>query len=102
MRELRFRRAQRAVNQNLLGRVRKVIGAAHHMGNAHVEIVGYNAEVVSGMTIRAEQNKVFNFLVLELKVAEDLVVKAGAACGRNSKPERPGMPCAAPLLAFLV
>ena len=39
-----------------LGVFENVIGAAHHVGNAHVDVVGHDAQVVSGMTVRAERN----------------------------------------------
>src|SRR5208337_1590047 len=85
-----------------LGRVRNVIGAAHDVGNAHVDVIGHDAQVVSGMTVRAEENEIFNFLVFELEVAEDLIVKTGLTGGRDTKPECEWTVCTSPLLPLML
>src|SRR5260370_19466003 len=42
-------RAQRAVEQNLFGRVGNVIGSANHVGDAHVHVVHDGAHLVHGL-----------------------------------------------------
>ena len=60
MRELRHRRAERAVQQNLLRRVRDVIVAAHHVRDRHLHIVGHDRQVIGGMAVRAQDDEVFD------------------------------------------
>ena len=62
--EHRRRGRERTVHQNLLWRVRQMIGAADHVGDAKVEVVGDHAEVVSGISVRAQQDKVLDLGIL--------------------------------------
>ncbi len=69
MREARGGRPERLVDQQLLGRVRDVIVAADHVGDAHVHVVGHHAQVIGGLAVRAEQHEVFELRGVEADLA---------------------------------
>ena len=60
VRELRHRRAQRLINQNLLMRVRQVILAPNDMSDAHFNVVEHDRKVIERMTIRTKQHQIFD------------------------------------------
>ena len=76
--------AQRLIEQNLLGRVGNVIVAAHHVRDAHEDVVTHHRQVVDGGAVGTENDEVFDVLVGEGDVFVHHVVPAGAAF-RNSK-----------------
>ena len=63
MRETRRIVAECAVEQDLLGRVRDVVVAAHHQRDAHVDVVRDHGEIVDRRSVRAEDDEVFDVLV---------------------------------------
>ena len=99
--EYRQARAQRLVEQNLLGRVGDVVGAADDVGDAHVHIVGHHAQVVCGAAVGAEQHEVFQFGIGEFHAAEDGVVEERAARFRHGEADGRGLSCGAAPGAFL-
>src|SRR5579871_407296 len=62
-----------------------MVGATQHVGDAHVEIVDYDAEVICGHAVGAQQHEVLDFEVSELDTAEDGIVERGAARLRNGE-----------------
>ena len=57
----------------LTRRVVQVVVTANDMGDGHVVVVHYHAEVVGGVTVRALDDEVVQFLVLEHHAAVDSV-----------------------------
>ena len=51
VRELRQRRADGLIQEDLFGRVRDVIVASHHVRDRHLHIVGDDREVIRGMAV---------------------------------------------------
>ncbi len=84
----RRRCAERVILQQLLGRVRNVVGAADDVRHAHVEIVSDDAEVICRDLVGAQQDEIFDLAVGELQVAEHCIVPAGRAVERNCEPHR--------------
>ena len=99
--EHRQRGAQRLVEQDLLGRIGNMIGAADDVGDAHVHIVGDHAQVIGGAAVGAQQHEVFQLSVGELHAAEDGVVESGAAGFGDGKAHGRGFSCGATPGAFL-
>jgi hypothetical protein len=87
--ENRRSRAERLIDHGLFGRVRKVIGASDDVGNAHVDVVNHNAQLVGGKPVRAQQNEILDFGVLELAGAEDGVLKSRRARRWDTKADGP-------------
>src|SRR5260370_11514302 len=96
-------RAQRAVEQNLFGRVGNVIGAANHVGDAHVHVVHDDAHLVHGLAeffilsgdrravnafARTDQDEVFDFVVGKFAFAKNGVEKFGGATQRHFEAHR--------------
>ena len=92
--------AQRLVEQNLLGRVRNMIGAADDVGDPHIHVVGDHAQVVGGTAIGAQQHEVFQFGVGELYSAENGVVEKRAARLGHGKADGRGLSCSPAAGAF--
>jgi hypothetical protein len=69
VREDRHGRAQRAIEQHLLGRVREMIGAADQVRDAHLDVVDHGAELIGGQAVllprarRTQQNEIFDLVV---------------------------------------
>ena len=82
------RPVERLINQNLLGGVGEVVGAANDVGDAHVEVVGHHAQVVGGLAVAAQQDKVFDLLVGHFHPARHQVVEGGAAFLRHNEAQR--------------
>ena len=79
MRELRHRRAERAIQQDLLRRVRDVIVAAHHMRDLHLHIVGHDGELIGRLAVGAQDDEVLDVRAVELDRAVDEIVEARRA-----------------------
>ncbi len=75
-----------------------MIGAANDVGQAHVEIVGDDAEVVSGNAIRSQQHEIFEFFVSKLHAAKHGVVEPRRSTFGNGKSQRGRLPSIAALL----
>ena len=67
----------RAIEQHLFRRVGEVVGAANDVGDAHVDVVDDDAQLVGGhaplfgVFAGAQEDEVFDFGVVEFAVAED-------------------------------
>ena len=79
VRELRHLGAERAIQQDLLRRVRDVIVAAHHVRDLHLHIVGHDGEVIGRMAVRSQDDEVFDVRAVELDRAVDEIVEARRA-----------------------
>ena len=75
-------------HEQLLGRVGEMVLAAHHMGDAGVEVVDRDREVVEHRTVRARNDGVVEMDVFEHGVAPDSVVHDGGAPGRHVQSHR--------------
>jgi hypothetical protein len=65
VRELRHRRAQGFEQHHVLGRVRDVVVASHHVCNPHLHIVRDDRQVVGGLPIRAQDDEVLDVRAVE-------------------------------------
>ena len=65
VREARDRRAERFVEEDLLGRIRDVIVAAHHEGDPHRDVIGDHGVVVDRCAVGAEDDEVVDIPVGE-------------------------------------
>ena len=81
VRELRHRRAERAIQQNLLRRVRDVIVAAHHMRDLHLHIVGHDRELIGRLAVGAQQDEVLDVRAVELDRPVHEIVEARRPVG---------------------
>src|ERR1700733_3183037 len=76
-----------AIEQDLFGRVGDVVGAADHVGDAHVDVVDDDAHLVGGhapffaVFAGTEEDEVFDLFVVEFAVAEDGVAEEGFSGG---------------------
>ena len=88
MREHGQRGTERAIQQDLLGRVRNMIRTANYVGNSHVDVVDYHAHLVHRLaellafTSRAQQHEVFDLVVREFPFTENGVFKSRRAAKR--------------------
>ena len=89
VREVRYGRAQRLVDVDLARRVVDVVVAAHHVGDAHVDVVHHHREVVGGVTVAAEDDEVVELAVGDLDPALDLVVPRDHAIQRVAEADHP-------------
>ncbi len=55
-------KAERLIDQDLSGCVRKVIVTSYHMGDAHVRIIADNCEVIRGTSVASHQNHVIHHI----------------------------------------
>ena len=81
-------RAERLINHGLFRCIRKVVGAADDVGDVHVDVVHHDAQLIGGKSIRAQQDEILNFGILQLSWAEDGVFKPRSARGGDAKPDR--------------
>src|SRR6185436_19891409 len=82
MRKLWRSRAQRVVNKHLFVGVGQMILTANDVGYTHLDVVNDYREVVQGMTIRANQNQVFDVRVIALLQTVDNIFEArDTRCG---------------------
>ena len=85
---------QRAVQQHLFRSIRKVIRAANHMGNPHIDVVDDHSQLVHGLAEflvvfpGAQQNKVLDFLVRKLAFPEHRVEEFRCSPKRNFEADR--------------
>ena len=56
-----------------------MIGAADHMGHAHVEIVHHNGQHIGGRAVRTQQHHVIKLIVGEAHIAQHQVLHDGFA-----------------------
>src|SRR5690606_2762473 len=82
VRERRRLGAQRAVDVDLARGVVDVVVAAHHVGDAHVQVVHHHGEVVGGIAVGPEDHQVVELGVGDLDAALDLVVPGHHAVER--------------------
>src|SRR5439155_3208725 len=73
--ERRRLRAERSIEKDLLGSVRKMVVSADDMGDPHVNVVADDREVIGGRAVRAEENEVLDLLVLEGRDTVHVVVE---------------------------
>ncbi len=78
-------RAQRLIQQHLLGSIRNVVGAADDVRDAEVNVVGDHAQVVRRAAVVAQEDEIFDLGIRELDFAEDGVVESGTAGFWNGK-----------------
>ena len=83
VRELRQRRVERAIQEDLLRCVRDVIVAAHHVRDCHVDVVGNHRQVISGMTIGPQDHEVFDVRAVEFDPAVNEIVERHRAFGHT-------------------
>ena len=79
--ELRHIGVQRAIQQDLLRRIRDVIVAAHHERNAHRDVVTHHGHVVHGRTVGTEDDEVLDVLVREGDALVHQIMPLGIAVG---------------------
>ena len=87
-------------HEQLLGRVREVVLAAHDVADARVEIVDRDREVVQHGAVRASDHRVVEMDVLEARLATDEVVYDGRSLVRDAQAHRAarlGLPPEPPL-----
>jgi len=72
---------------HLARRVIQVIIAAYDVSDAHIAIVNDNAKMECGRTVRAYENQIIQFRVLELDAATHQILDYRHACIRRPKPE---------------
>ena len=89
VRERGHRSAERLVDVDLARGVVDVVVAAHHVGDAHVDVVHHHREVVGRMAVRAEDHQVVQLAVGDLDQALDLVVPHHRAVQRVLQPDHP-------------
>ena len=75
MGKARRRFAERFVNQNLLMRVRQMILSANYVRNSHLDVVADNRQIIKRMTVRAQQNEVFDLGVIAFLKSVNAVFK---------------------------
>ena len=85
VRELRQLGAERAVEQDLLGRVGDVIVATHNERDAHGDVVGHDRHVVDRGAIRPQDDEVIDVLVGEGDRAVDEIVPAVSPSGTRKR-----------------
>ena len=85
MAEQRQRRAQRAEDVDLPGRVVDVLVAAEDMGDGHVPVVDDDGEVVGGHAVRPQDDQVVDLAVGDRDRALDQVVPGHFTVGRIRK-----------------
>ncbi len=71
--------AERADDHHLLGRVREVVFATDHVGDAHLHVVDRRGQVVGRRPVGAGDHEVLDRAVLEGHRAADVVVDHGLA-----------------------
>ena len=81
MRERRNRPAERLIQQHVLGRVRDVIVAAHHVRDLHVDVVDDDRQVIGGLAVRPQDHEVFDVRIVECDRAVDEIVERGLPAG---------------------
>ena len=86
--EARQRRAERAVDVDLLGRVGEVVVAADHVGNRHVGVVHRDAEVVGRRAVAARDHEVLDLDVGEHHAPLDRVLDHDLALERDRESDR--------------
>ena len=77
-----------------------MVGAPHNVCDPHIHVVGDHTQVVSRLPVGAQQDEVFNLLVLHLDRAENLVLKTCFAGLGNPEAEHERNPLCQPLLTF--
>src|SRR5689334_5541002 len=87
--------AERAVEQNLLGRIGNVIGAANYVCDTHINVIDYGAQLIGGQgessaraSSGAEQHEIFDLVVLNFAGAEDDILKTGGRTERHAEADR--------------
>ena len=94
VRKQRRLRPKRAVQQDLFRRVGKVVGAANHVRDAHLDVVHHGAELIRrqpGSLIAArgaQQDKVLDLFVCELSPPKNRVLKFGSPAERYLEADR--------------
>ena len=63
--------------QDLLGRIRDVVGSPDDVGEAHVDVVSDDAEVIGGNAVGAKEDEVLDFGIGEFDSAKNGVVEGG-------------------------
>ena len=81
-------RPERLEHEELLGRVREVILAAHDVGDGGVEVVDRDGEVVEDGQVRSGDHRVVEMDVGERRVAADEVVHDGRAIVGHAQAHR--------------
>ena len=74
MREDRRGVTERAIQPDLLGRVRDVVVAADHVTDPHLDVVAHDGEVVDGGAVTPEDDEVVEVASLETDPAVDRVL----------------------------
>ncbi len=79
MRERGHRRVERAIQQDLLRRVRDVIVAADHVRDSHLDIVAHHRQLIGGLAVGAKQDEILDVRAVELDRPVNEIVEAGDA-----------------------
>ena len=60
MRKPRWRGAKRLINKDLLMRIRQVVLPSNYICDFHLNVVEHDGQIVEWVTVRAEQDKIFD------------------------------------------
>src|SRR5581483_2303381 len=82
------REAERLEHRNLPRRIREMVVAANDMRDAHEGVIHDHREVVRGIAVRAEDDQVVEYRIVELDAAFDQIVDNRLAGLRRLEPER--------------
>ena len=88
VREARHGRPKRLVEQHLLRGVRDVVVAADDVGDAHVDVVDDDRQVVGRVAVGPQHDEVFDHRVVELDPPMHHIVVRGGA-GRHAEADGP-------------
>ena len=91
------RPSQGAVEKNLLGGVRDVVGATDDMADVHVQIIQHHAQVVGGHAIGPNQHEVFDLLGSVGDPAEDPVLESNFSIAGRLEANHAGQAAGTPL-----
>src|SRR2546430_266716 len=94
VRKDRRRRAERLVQEHLLRRIRKMIRAANHVRDAHVDVVDYDAELVHRLAkflvafAGAQQDEILDLIIGKFALAKHRVRKSRRSTSGNLEADR--------------
>ncbi len=74
--------SKRLVESCVLGRGRKILVAAHHMGNVHGVVIYYIGKIVGGITVRFYQYHIVKLTVVYRDVPVKFIMEGGSALRR--------------------
>ena len=78
-----------------------MIGAANDVGDAHIDVIDYDAELVGGDAVGAQQDEIFDGFVLDFVHSEDGIFEFGHTGFGNAAANRVWLASGILLSAFL-